>query len=48
MTEEIRITVVTPIMMPRMVRPERSLFSRRVSPAILTASFPSLQRMDYS
>jgi hypothetical protein len=31
-----------------MVRPERSLFVRRVSTAIRTASFPSLQRMDRS
>ncbi len=45
MTEEMRITVVTPIMMPRMVRPERSLLERSVSAAIRIASLPSLSRM---
>src|SRR5580704_6875910 len=42
MTEEMRITVVTPIMMPSMVRPERSLLVRNVSIAIRMASFVSL------
>src|SRR5271155_781333 len=42
MTDEMRITVVTPIMMPSMVRPERSLLVRSVSMAILIASLVSL------
>src|SRR5664279_2927710 len=42
MTDEIVITVVTPITMPRIVNPERSLFVRRVSSAIRTDSLESL------
>src|SRR5271157_6362789 len=38
MTDEMVITVVTPITMPRMVNPERSLLARRVSRAILMDS----------
>ena len=38
MTEEMVMTVVTPMTMPRMVRPERSLLVRSVSSAILTDS----------
>src|SRR5579871_5937969 len=38
MTEEMVITVVTPMTMPRMVRPERSLFTLSVSSASLTDS----------
>ena len=38
MTEEMTITVVTPMTMPRMVRPERSLLLRSVSSAILMDS----------
>ena len=38
MTDEMVITVVTPITMPRTVSPERSLFVLRVSRAILTDS----------
>ena len=38
MTEEMVITVVTPMTMPRMVSPERSLFARSVSSAILMDS----------
>ena len=45
MTEEIRMTVVTPIMMPSMVRPERSLLVRSVSIAILIASLVSASLM---
>jgi hypothetical protein len=45
MTDEMRMTVVTPIMMPSMVRPERSLLVRSVSIAILIASFVSASLM---
>jgi len=38
MTEEMVITVVTPMTMPRMVSPERSLFALSVSSASLTDS----------
>jgi len=38
MTEEMVMTVVTPMTMPRMVRPERSLLVRSVSSAIFTDS----------
>ena len=38
MTDEMVITVVTPMTMPRMVKPERSLFVLSVSSAILTDS----------
>ena len=38
MTDEIVMTVVTPITMPSTVSPERSLFVRSVSSAILTDS----------
>src|SRR5271165_5961528 len=38
MIEEIVMTVVTPMTMPRMVRPERSLLTRTVSRAILMDS----------
>ena len=40
-TDEITITVITPITMPRMVRPLRSLLVRSVSSAITTVSFAS-------
>ena len=45
MTEEMRMTVVTPIMMPSMVRPERSLLVRSVSIAIPIASLVSARVM---
>ena len=38
MTEEMVMTVVTPMTMPRMVNPERSLLVRSVMSAILTDS----------
>ncbi len=38
MTEEMVMTVVTPMTMPRTVKPERSLFVRSVSRAILMDS----------
>jgi hypothetical protein len=38
MTDEIVITVETPMTMPRMVNPERSLFVRSVCSAIFTDS----------
>ncbi len=38
MMEEMAMTVVTPMTMPRMVNPERSLFALSVSKAILTDS----------
>jgi hypothetical protein len=38
MTDEMAMTVVTPMTMPRMVSPERSLFVLNVSRAILTDS----------
>ncbi len=38
MTEEMEITVATPITMPRTVNPERILFVRSVSSAIFTDS----------
>ena len=38
MTEEMEITVATPITMPRIVSPERILFVRSVSSAIFTDS----------
>ena len=37
-TDEITITVITPITIPRIVNPLRSLFSRSVSSAIVTVS----------
>src|ERR1700735_2665816 len=40
-TEEIVITVITPITIPRIVNPERSLFARNVSSAIVTVSLRS-------
>jgi hypothetical protein len=45
MAEEMRMTVAMPMEMPRTVRPERSLFLRRVSSAIFTDSFESLRLM---
>jgi hypothetical protein len=48
MTDEMRMTVVTPIMMPSMVRPERSLLVRSVSMAILIASLVSASLIAYS
>ena len=44
-TEEIKMTVVTPIMMPSMVRAERSLLVRSVSIAIRMASLESVSGM---
>jgi len=38
MNEEMTMTVITPMTMPRMVNPERSLLALRVSRAILTDS----------
>jgi hypothetical protein len=37
-TDEIVMTVITPMTMPRIVSPERSLFARKVSSAIFTDS----------
>jgi hypothetical protein len=37
-TDEIVITVITPITIPRIVSPERILFARNVSSAIFTDS----------
>jgi hypothetical protein len=45
MTEEMVMTVVTPMTMPRMVKPERSLFVRTVDKAILTDSPVCVPRM---
>ena len=43
MAEEMRMTVEMPMEMPRMVRPERSLFLRSVSSAMRTDSLESLR-----
>ena len=40
-TDEMVITVITPITMPRMVNPLRSLLERSVSSAMVTVSFRS-------
>ena len=40
-TDEMVITVITPITMPRMVSPLRSLFARSVSIAMVTVSLKS-------
>src|SRR6202011_3842012 len=40
-TDEMTITVITPITIPRIVRPLRSLFVRSVSSAITTVSLKS-------
>src|ERR1019366_558719 len=44
-TDEMVITVITPMTMPRMVSPLRSLFARSVFSAIATVSFRSPLRI---
>ncbi len=44
-TDEITITVITPITIPRIVSPLRSLFARSVFSAIVTVSFVSAIRI---
>ena len=44
-TDEMMMTVMTPMTMPRMVSPLRSLLVRRVSSAILTVSLRSAMRI---
>ncbi len=48
MMEEMVITVITPITMPRIVSPLRSLFARSVSSAIWVVSRTSPRVMRYA